>query len=147
MGPAGPGRAPGGGDRGRAARGGKLGARADVPRGVRLLRWLFGAAVVGAGALLALSTLAGLLFPRGPVGPYRPPAGIREDFRQLLGRDDILPIYEPSFVPAARAGLHPAELVIGVEIAGEARAYPVGYLNLREMVNDRIGPVPFLVTW
>jgi hypothetical protein len=39
---------------------------------------------------------------------------------QLLGRDDILPIYEPEFVPADQAGYSDAELVMGVEIDGEA---------------------------
>jgi hypothetical protein len=39
------------------------------------------------------------------------------------------------------------ELVIGVEINCESRAYPVGPLNRREMVNDVVGGVPILVTW
>ena len=68
-------------------------------------------------------------------------------FRQVLPRDAIRPVYAPKFIPAADAPLLPDELVIGVEIQGEARAYPIETLNLREMVNDRIGPVPFLVTW
>ena len=68
-------------------------------------------------------------------------------FRQLLPRDTIHPVYSPRFIPAAGAPLRPDELVIGVEIRGEARAYPIETLNLREMVNDRIGPVPYLVTW
>ncbi len=68
-------------------------------------------------------------------------------FRQLIPRDAINPIYRPRFIPAESAALNPAELVIGVAINGESKAYPVGPLNRREMVNDVVGGVPILVTW
>ena len=68
-------------------------------------------------------------------------------FRQLLGRDDIAPVYSPRFVRARLSGLPREELVIGVSIAGDARAYPVRYLRWREMVNDEVGGVPVLVSW
>jgi hypothetical protein len=68
-------------------------------------------------------------------------------FRQLIPRDAINPIYRPRFTSAESAGLNPEELVIGVAINGESRAYPVGPLNRREMVNDMVGGVPILVTW
>jgi hypothetical protein len=68
-------------------------------------------------------------------------------WRQLLARDTILPIYEPEFAVAAEAPYDPDELVIGVEINGEAKAYAIGPLNSREMVNDTLGGVPILVTW
>jgi len=66
---------------------------------------------------------------------------------QLLGRDAILPIYEPEFVSAQEAPYADDELVIGVELNGEARAYAIGPLNSREMVNDTVGGIPILVTW
>jgi hypothetical protein len=66
---------------------------------------------------------------------------------QLLSRDAIRPIYEPEFVPADQAGYADDELVMGVAIDGEAKAYPVGLLNSREMVNDELGGTPVLVTW
>ena len=66
---------------------------------------------------------------------------------QLLPRDAILPIYEPEFAPAAEAPYADDELVIGVEINGEAKAYAIGPLNSREMVNDTLGGRPILVTW
>ena len=72
------------------------------------------------------------------------------DFRQFdqrIPRDAIFPFYDPEFVSADGADLDDGELVIGVEINGESRAYPVGPLNYREMVNDRVGGVPILVTW
>ena len=106
---------------------------------------------VAAGWITVVVALAAvwlwLVTPRSPVGSFSPSPGVAREFRQLLGRDVIAPVYEPEFVPAAEADVAPRDLVVGVEIAGRARAYPVGFLNWREMVNDRIGPIPFLVTW
>ena len=69
------------------------------------------------------------------------------EWRQLLTRDGIAPIYDPRFLTAEEAYLDDKELVIGVEINGEAKAYPIGPLNGREMVNDVVGGIPILVTW
>ncbi len=38
-------------------------------------------------------------------------------------------------------------MVIGVEINGDARAYPIRLLSLHEIVNDVIGEKPVAVTW
>ena len=64
-----------------------------------------------------------------------------------LGFDAIAPLYEPEFVSAASSDLAGEELVIGVAWGGEAKAYPIGVLNRREMVNDELAGVPTLVTW
>lgn len=71
------------------------------------------------------------------------------DYRwsQLLGRDAIRPIYSPEFVTADQANYSDDELVMGVAIEGAAKAYPVGVLNSREMVNDELGGTPILVTF
>jgi hypothetical protein len=66
---------------------------------------------------------------------------------QLLRRDAIRPIYDPEFVPAGQAGYADDDLVMGVAIDGQAKAYPVALLNSREMVNDELGGTPILVTW
>jgi hypothetical protein len=66
---------------------------------------------------------------------------------RLLGRDMIPPVYAPRAVVAAQARLRDDELVLGVEINGEAKAYPITVLNAREMVNDTVGRVPILATW
>ena len=66
---------------------------------------------------------------------------------QLLPRDGIRPIYDPQFVPADESSFDDEELVMGVAINGDARAYPVGLLTRREMVNDTIGGTPVLVSW
>lgn len=101
---------------------------------------------IAVGAIAFTWILQGVV-TRTPEGPHPPPDPLEGDYVQVVGRDGILPVYDPSFIEADRARLAPDELVIGVEIGGQARAYPVGFLNFREMVNDRIGPVPFLVTW
>ena len=68
-------------------------------------------------------------------------------FRQLLPKDAIAPIYQPKFVSSEFSGLEPGELVIGVSLNGENKAYPIGPLVRREMVNDEVGGIPILVTW
>ncbi len=69
------------------------------------------------------------------------------EYRQLLPRDAIRPIYTPEFVGAEEATLDDGELVLGVEINGESKAYPVGPLICRAVVIDELGGVPILVTW
>jgi hypothetical protein len=65
----------------------------------------------------------------------------------LLPYDGIRPIYEPEFAPANEAPLEDDELVIGISLNGEAKAYPITVLRSREMVNDELGGNPILVTW
>lgn len=53
-------------------------------------------------------------------------------------------------VPAAdadAAGIDPEVQVIGVEINGESRAYPIPFLSAHEIVNTTIGGRPIAVTW
>lgn len=107
--------------------------------------WTFGL-VAGLGVAWVLGSLPLL-------SAYTPPATTPEEhetlakMERLLGRDMIAPIYTPQFVAAARARLRGDELVLGVEINGEAKAYPITVLNSREMVNDTAGGVPILATW
>jgi hypothetical protein len=65
----------------------------------------------------------------------------------LLPPDGIRPVYNPEFVPAAEAPLDDEELVIGVSLEDEAKAYPITVLRFREMVNDELAGWPILVTW
>lgn len=83
------------------------------------------------------------------IGPDGPVATGFDDskYRQLRRPDAILPVYHPHFVSAADSNLPGGELVIGLEIHGDARVYPAGLLYHREMVNDTVGGVPVLVTW
>jgi hypothetical protein len=68
-------------------------------------------------------------------------------FVPLLPYDGIRPIYEPDFVEAPDSPLNDDELVMGVAIQGESKAYPVSVLRFREMVDDELGGLPILVTW
>jgi hypothetical protein len=90
----------------------------------------------------------------GPVGvlegtydPVRAGEETPSGYRQVLPRDAILPVYNPTFRSAAQSDWSPETLVIGLELGGEAKAYPVSFLNGREMVIDWIGGSPVLVTW
>ena len=68
-------------------------------------------------------------------------------YRQLLERDQILPVYEPTFVTIEAVDWLDQSLVIGISIDGDSRAYPVTFLSGREMVIDNVGGIPLLVSW
>lgn len=70
-----------------------------------------------------------------------------DEIVDVLPRDAIAAIVDPEFAPASAPTLPDDELVIGVELGGEARAYPVRVLSAHEIVNDEIGGQPFAVTW
>lgn len=93
------------------------------------------------------SALGELPDPRDVYDPVRSGEELPRGFRQLLPRDAILPVYDPVFVPADASGWADDTLVIGVAAGDEAKAYPVGFLNSREMVIDELAGDPILVTW
>ena len=64
-----------------------------------------------------------------------------------LAKDDIRPIYNPVLVTAEDSPMLDNDFVLGLEVNGEAHAYPIRLLNGREMVNDVVGGVPVLATW
>lgn len=66
---------------------------------------------------------------------------------QVVPRDGIRPVYEPRFQRAEEAPLLDDELVLGLSLEGEAKAYPITVLRFREMVNDEMRGIPTLVTW
>jgi len=100
-----------------------------------------------------------------PAQPQRVgPAGIRVDpsevynpvlageqlphgFRQILPRDAIRPVYDPVFESGQAIDWPGDAQVIGVAHGDEAKAYPVSFLNGREMVVDELDGIPILVTW
>jgi len=67
--------------------------------------------------------------------------------RQLIPKDGIRPVYDPTFVTVPEVILSRDDLVIGLNINGDSRAYPISVLERREMVNDVVGGVPILATW
>ncbi len=70
-----------------------------------------------------------------------------DGYRKLAYKDTIMPIYIPIFVSAEAANVEDGELVLGLEINGESKAYPVAPLSFKEMVIDEVGGVPVLVSW
>ncbi len=63
-------------------------------------------------------------------------------------RDGIPSIDNPKFISAEKADfLKPADRVLGVEINGKARAYPIRILNWHEIVNDIHNGKPIAVTF
>ncbi len=74
-----------------------------------------------------------------------------DDFapRQVVRAFDA--ITAPDIVPAAEAKgwVRDDELVLGVVIAGEARAYPINMLTSpsREIINDNLGGRAIAATW
>ncbi len=96
----------------------------------------------------AVRTAAGIRV--GPDDAYNPVAAgesLPDGFRQLLPRDAIRPVYDPTFVTAEATPWADDTHVIGVTLGGEAKAYPVSFLNGRELVVDELDKVPILVSW
>ena len=79
------------------------------------------------------------------------PEGVREldpdEYRDTGWVDAIAPIYDPQIVASTESKLFDEELVMGVEINGQSRAYPIRLMAFREMANDVVGGVPVLVSW
>lgn len=65
----------------------------------------------------------------------------------LIPDGAIRAIDRPRLLPAQTVDLRPDELVIGVELGGRARAYPIRVLSAHEVVNDVIAGHPIAVTW
>jgi hypothetical protein len=85
--------------------------------------------------------------PNPEIREFDPNIDFGFDERARLDRDAIEPIYTPKFVSPADAELRTDEIVMGLVINGDVRAYPTGLLRAREMVNDEVGGTPVLVTW
>jgi Protein of unknown function (DUF3179) len=62
-------------------------------------------------------------------------------------RDGIPSIDNPKFVSAEDAGLQDSDLVLGLNINGDIRAYPLKILVWHEIVNDEVGGTPVAVTY
>ena len=63
-------------------------------------------------------------------------------------RDGIPALFNPKYVGAGESDfMRDDEQVLGLEIDGEARAYPLRILSWHELVNDTVGDTPLLVSW
>lgn len=70
---------------------------------------------------------------------------------QVVPRDGFPVFNNPKFVNADKAErkgyVHDRDAVIGVEINGETKAYPVSTMGVHELGNDTLGDVPIAVSW
>lgn len=100
-----------------------------------------------AAALAVVATAAAAQVPAAssydPVQAGEVPTG----YYQSVPRGVIRAVYEPEFVAVDQVRWPDSTLVIGIAHQGTAKAYPVSFLNFREMVNDEIGDWPILVSW
>ncbi len=64
--------------------------------------------------------------------------------RQVVPKDAIPSVDDPEF---REDHPEPEDEVVGVEIDGDVRAYPIRYLNYHEIINDRVGRTPIAATW
>ncbi len=85
--------------------------------------------------------------PRDAYNPVAAGEKLPDGFRQLLPRDAIKPVYDPVFISASSIPWSDDTDVIGVTLGGQAKAYPVSFLNGRELVVDEIDNIPILVSW
>ena len=79
--------------------------------------------------------------------PVKAGEDLPDGYRQGLNRDQIVPVYNPTFAGAGEVDWPADMLVIGAAGTTEAKAYPVTHLNQREMVIDSLEGIPILVTW
>ena len=71
-----------------------------------------------------------------------------EDIVTIFPKDAIPAILSPSFEEGSEVSwLKGKEAVIGIEINGDSRAYPVSILRRVEIINDRVGGIPIAVSW
>ena len=66
--------------------------------------------------------------------------------RPATGRR-FVPLDDPLFLAIDQSEFADDELVLGVEWAGEARAYPVRMLRYHHIINDSVDGSPFLITY
>jgi len=52
----------------------------------------------------------------------------------------------PEIIVAPEATIPDSDPVIGIEIEDLARAYPLGRLRTHELINDRLGKIPVMIT-
>lgn len=71
-----------------------------------------------------------------------------EQIVTVLPKDAIPAILSPTFDQGSKISwLKDRDLVVGVELGGDSRAYPVPTLSRHEIVNDAVGGIPIAVTW
>lgn len=92
----------------------------------------------------------GLLVAITALLPASLPAEPRDASEFTLLREGGFPLnVNPTIVPADAAEIGADDMVLGVVINGDARAYPLNYMNgpFNEIVNDQLGGIPIAPSW
>ncbi len=96
-------------------------------------------------------SLYALTSPAAPYNGFDLSHSLVDRSRILAGgpaKDGIPAIDQPHFVnPQQAAYLKPGDRILGIEIDGTPKAYPIKILNWHEIVNDRIGSTDFAITY
>ncbi len=94
-------------------------------------------------------TLTAPLETLAPTEAATAPDASDDDISASYQRDSrFVPLDNPDFIAADEAGFLDAEdLVLGLTIAGESRAYPISMMTYHHIVNDTIGGRPILITF
>jgi hypothetical protein len=107
---------------------------------------------IGLGALIAVGASRAFVAPgwrRWIAPPALLAAGLvvyAANF--VLAADRIfLPVTRLTLTPVDRNTVEPGRLVVGVDIAGDARAYPVRFIGYHHQVRDTVGGQPILVSF
>jgi len=110
-------------------------------------QWLVG--------LLVATSVGGiaLYFTRPPASapsfaPSTGPGSLRSsEIQTILPVDAIRAVDDPHFVAADKTAMRENLNIIGVELGGEAHAYPIAFMSRVEIVNDRLGGTNIAITW
>jgi hypothetical protein len=95
----------------------------------------------GMGTAVLLALLAVRLLAQGKDSDFRP--------RRVLAPLPPITKFPTKTVRLAKDELNPSELVIGVTVGKESRAYPINMLTgpQREILNDTLGGKAIAATW
>ncbi len=108
-------------------------------------------AIAGGIAVAAIIAVVAMSFPPGePVDQPKGTEAIVPLDKIVSGgppRDGIPSIDKPKFVSVDNAKLENSDLVLGLAINGDVRAYPLNILVWHEIVNDVVGGKPVAVTY
>ncbi len=132
-----------------------------VPAIIRSGWWV---ALAAAGLTLGVgAVLVAPLLDRAPGGSLESDFDLadttvpREYLVRAMNRDGVRALVAPAMIDAAEVDrfnreergkmLVPDDRVIGVEISGDARAYPLRLMRWHEVVNDVVGGEPIAVTY
>jgi len=97
-------------------------------------------------AILGVVSYAGLVDAKWDMSQHSIPIG--EIQSGGPPKDGIPALTNPDYVAADKAAfMSDDEQVLGVALNGVARAYPTRILSWHELVNDRFGGLPVLVSW